>query len=100
MQVNKLTVFKNTDGWHVRYESGPDLEAVVAVMGTDTIPLPWTVSATAEQVVTDLQGRMHDAEITLEVSGLGIGGQFRTRLAPGLPTNGKLSWTEVPGEVA
>jgi hypothetical protein len=100
--VNKLTVFKSTTGWNVRYEEGPELESVLAVMGTNTVPLPFTVMATAETVVLDLQRRLPDADITVEVNGLGIGGSFTKRLkceieiAPGMVWNSQRpSWTEV-----
>lgn len=99
--MNKLTVFKNAQGWHVRFDEGEEREGVVAVMGTDTIPLPFTVRAKAETVVLDIQQRYPGADITVDVSGLHHGLLFEQKVAPGLPKKAsKPSWTEVPGEVA
>lgn len=92
--MNKLTIFKNAQGWHVRFDEGEEREGVIAVMGTDTIPLPFTVKASAEIVALDIQARYPGADITLDLIGLNHGRVFEKDVTT------RLSWTEVPGEVA
>lgn len=80
--MNRKVVFKTADGWMVRYE-GPHAAAIVAVMGTATLPLPFTAQAKAETVLGSVQMRSRKqgeaCEVVYEIG---------------------LSWTSIPGEVA
>lgn len=76
-EMDKVTIFKNAQGWHVRYESGPQRAEILRLFGGDTLPLPYTVQATAEKVVSSFRSRNPEVDITLEVSGLAIGKEVR-----------------------
>jgi hypothetical protein len=47
--MNYVQVFKSPTGWNVRYVSGPKVDFIKGLFGTDTLPLPYTVELSLEQ---------------------------------------------------
>jgi hypothetical protein len=65
-RVNRLLVFKNSEGWHVRYpENHPEFATIEALFGTDTLPLPWTAQAPAAKVIAELQAKNPESDVVL-----------------------------------
>lgn len=64
---DRLQVLRAPDGYLLRYAAGPSRERILALFGTDTLPLPWTAAAPPERVVAAVR-RSHPHAFIEELS--------------------------------
>jgi hypothetical protein len=70
--MNYVQVFKSPTGWNVRYVSGPRVDLIKQLFGTDVLPLPYTLELSLEQATEKFVQNTRHAKVLNSEGGVVI----------------------------